>query len=168
VQTVQARERVVTLLTRQFADDALSEAELEARLARVYAAATPAELDAILAELPVPGPTSTSDIRALLSGQERKWTGAVPPLLTLHARLGYVELDLTGARFEASLTTIDVRAFLGYVQLRLPASVRVESSGRATLGFFALKGTGAGGGPVVRITGRAALGFAEAIVASGP
>jgi hypothetical protein len=167
VQTVQARERVVTLLTRQFADDALSEAELEARLARVYAAATPAELDAIVAELPVPGPTS-SDIRALLSGQERKWTGTVPRVLTLRARLGYVELDLTGARFEAGLTTIDVQAFMGYVQLRLPAGVRVESSGRATLGFFALKGTGASDGPVVRITGRAALGFAEAIVASGP
>jgi hypothetical protein len=60
VQTVQARERVVTLLTRHFADDALSEAELEARLVRVYAAATPAELDAIVAELPVPGPTSRS------------------------------------------------------------------------------------------------------------
>ena len=100
---------------------------------------------------------------AVLSTGGRAWQP-----LPLRARLGYVELDLTGARFEAGLTTIDVRTFMGYVQLLLPAGVRVESSGRAILGFFALKGTGAGDGPVVRITGRAALGFAEAIVASGP
>jgi hypothetical protein len=60
---------------------------------------------------------------------------------------------------------IDVRALMGYVQIRLPEGVRVESRGGALLGFFALKG----GAPpderdspsVVRLTGRATLGFAE-------
>jgi predicted membrane protein len=73
-----------------------------------------------------------------------------------------VELDLTEATFEPGVTTIDVRAFMGYVQIRFPAGVRVESAGRALFGYFAIKGGAPGNAPsVVRITGRAALGFAE-------
>lgn len=167
------------MLTRHFANDDLTEAELEARLQRVYAATASRELDAILADLPAlpaaetlpirPGQSIDSRITALLSGQERKLAGVVPRELTLRARLGYVELDLTRAAFEPGLTTIDVRAFMGYVQIRFPAGVRVESAGRALLGFFSLKGAGASAPgesadaeSVVRITGRAVLGFAEA------
>jgi hypothetical protein len=51
------------------------------------------------------------------------------------------------------------------VQIRLPAGIRVESTGRALVGFFSLKGTGAGDAPcVVRITGGAAFGFAETFI----
>jgi len=66
--------------------------------------------------------------------------------------------------FEPGVNTIDVRAFMGYVQIRLPAGVRVETSGRALFGFFAIKGAAGGGDApsVVRITGRATFGFAEA------
>lgn len=165
-----ARERVVEVLTRHFAADGLTEADLEARLQRVYAAASVRELDALLADLPAqPGPATA--VTAFFSGQERKVTGVVPRELRLRARLGHVELDLTHATFEPGLTTIDVRAFMGYVQIRLPAGIRVESAGRALFGYFSLKGgrgSEAQAASVVRITGRAALGFAEAwVVISG-
>ena len=172
-----ARERVVERLTRLFADDQITADDLEARLERVYHAASGAELDAILADLPRPGGETTSlapadaaetRVAALMSAVERQWTGVVPRRLEVRGRLGYVELDMTGATFEPGVTVIDVRAFMGYVQLRLPAGVRVESHGRAIAGFFSQVGASHQGGtdaPVVRITGRAMFGFAECLIA---
>lgn len=170
-----ARDRIVELLAGHYAADRLSETDLEARLDRVYRATTERELQAIVADLPAPAPAGAANVPAvpdarrrivaLLSGQERRITETVPQDLRLRARLGYVELDLTEARFVAGVTTIDVRAFLGYVQIRLPAGVRVESHGRALCGFFAHKGAPAPDAsrdaPVVRIVGRALCGFAE-------
>ncbi len=173
-------ERVVETLTRLFAEDRITEAELEARLERVYRAAPGPELDAILADLPgsQPGAETTalaraggevSQVRALMAAVERQWTGVVPRHLAVRGRFGYVELDLTGATFEPGVTVIDVRAFMGYVQMRLPAGVRVDCHGHAFAGFFTLKGAAggvAGDAPVVRIVGRASFGFAECLVAS--
>lgn len=175
-----ARERVVETLTRLFAEDRITEAELEARLERVYRAEPGPELDAILADLPAaepgaqatalaPASGETSQVRAFMAAVERQWTGTVPRQLSVRGRLGYVELDLTGATFEPGVTVIDVRAFMGYVQMRLPAGVRVECHGHAFAGFFSLKGAPRTAGPdassTVRITGRAAFGFAECFVA---
>jgi hypothetical protein len=176
-----AREGVVDALTRLFADDRISEADLEARLERVYRATSVAELEAVLADLPAAVPTTAAHatrtdtrrvqrISALFSSQEQRLTGVVPRQLQLRGRLGYVELDLTGATFEPGLTEIDVRAFMGYVQIRFPAGVRVDSHGRALFGYFALKGAseaGADSASVVRVTGRATFGFAECRVGGG-
>jgi DUF1707 SHOCT-like domain/Cell wall-active antibiotics response LiaF, C-terminal len=173
-----AQERVVAILTRHFANDLMSEAELESRLQRVYAATTDAELVAIVADLPPPPAEDTSAvpaavpvrIKALFSGQESKLTGELPREITLRARLGYVELDLTRATFAPGVTTIDVHAFMGYVQIRFPPGVRVQSEGHAIFGYFALKGgesaaAGPGAEHVVRVTGRAVFGFAECFAA---
>jgi hypothetical protein len=176
-----ARDRVVDALTRYFATDQITEAEFEARLDRVYGATTEAELATIIADLPASvrsaaapavrdGLGAGQRITALFSGIERKVTGIVPGELRVRARLGYIELDLTGATFAPGLTAIDVRALMGYVQIRLPPGVRVESHGRALFGFFTAKGAQAPGAVqskrVVRITGRATFGFAEATQAS--
>jgi hypothetical protein len=172
-----ARERVVEVLTRHFAADRITAEDLEARLERVYRATTRAELEGLIADLPAALPAQSAPravepapqrIAAFLSGQEQRLSGVVPSGLEVRSRLGYVELDLTGATFAPGVTEIHVRAFLGYVQIRFPAGVRVESRGRAFAGFFSLKGAaepGADAGlPVVRVTGRAGFGFAECFV----
>lgn len=169
-----ARERVVELLSRAYADDVITEAELDDDLGRVWRATSQAELDAVTVDLaPAPSaPVATPGerITALFSGQEQRLTGTVPRELRLRARLGYVELDLTRARFPPGVTEIDVRAFMGYVKIRFPPDVRVESKGRAFVGFFSLTGARA---PetgeterVVRVMGRAMFGFAECTVES--
>ena len=175
-----ARERVVEVLSRHFADDRISAEDLEVHLERVYRATTAAQLDAVIADLPESSPAGASlavrteqqvaqRISALLSGQEQRMTGVVPPRLEVRSRLGYVELDLTRATFAPGVTEIDVRALLGYVQIRFPAGVRVECLGQAVLGFFSLKGASRSGGEdapsIVRIAGRATLGFAECFIA---
>jgi hypothetical protein len=176
-----ARDRVVDALTLLFADDQITEADLEARLEHVYRATSGAELEAILADLPSSVPATAAHaapaearavrrISALFSSQEQRLTGVVPRRLELRGRLGYVQLDLTAATFEPGLTEIDVRAFMGYVQIRFPAGVRVESHGHALFGFFSLKGPaepGADSGSFVRVTGRATFGFAECFVGRG-
>ena len=171
-----ARERVVDALSRAFADDRISAEELEARLERVYRAQTGAELEAIVADLPSLAAAqdegalevatgSPRRIAALFAGQERRLMGVVPRALEVRARLGYVELNLTKATFEPGETVIDVRAFMGYVQIRFPDGVRVECDGSALFGFFALAGGATADTgpvtPVVRVVGRAMFGFAE-------
>lgn len=171
-----ARERTVELLTRSYAADQLSDAELQARLDRVYQAGTLAELQALVADLPAeieaaPPPPPT-EVHALFSGQEQRLTGPLPRRLQLKARFGYVELDLTRATAQSGTTEIDVRSFAGYVEIRLPPGVRVESIGRALLGYFALKGgsdeSTVAGQPLIRIRGRAVLGYAECYRTAGP
>ena len=171
-----ARERVAQALSHHFAEDHIGTEELEARLARVYAASTAAELDAVVADLPATAAEATAAlaprnvpaerISALFSGQEQRITGEVPRRLEVRGRLGYVELDLTQATFAPGLTEIDVRAFMGYVELRLPADVRIENRGHAVFGFFSLKGQGAPeqAPAVLRISGRAIFGYAELFV----
>lgn len=183
----EARDHAVDVLARGFANDELSEEQLEALLDRVYRASTMAELHALVANLPVRRAAADEGgakdvavagssalepqplrIRSALSGQERRITGVVPRRLELRARLGYIELDLTQATFEPGVTEIDARALMGYVQIRLPGDVQIENEGGAILGFFALKGAGLGAaaepGRTVRVTGRAIMGFAECLV----
>ena len=57
-----------------------------------------------------------------------------------------------------------MRSFAGYVEIRVPAGVRVETSGRAFLGYFALKGAAGDAPVVVRVTGRASLGYVEVLL----
>jgi len=172
-----AVDRVVAVLTQHYAEDRISSEDLEARLERAYHAVTLAQLDAVVADLPanlapaaVPG-TAPQRVVALLSAQEQRVTGVVPRQLQLRGQMGYVEMDLSRATFEPGVTEIDVRALMGYVQVRLPAGVRVECLGRAIMGFFSVKGAGAPAGAdapcVVRVTGRAMMGFAEITVARG-
>jgi len=68
-------------------------------------------------------------ISELLSGHETKLAGVVPSGLRLRVQLGYIELDLTDATFEPGVTDIEIQAFMGYVQVRFPPGVRVESRG---------------------------------------
>jgi hypothetical protein len=171
------RERVVEVLTRHYANDELTETELETRLQRVYSATTSRDLDVLLADLPAPtidgatadaARTSRSDISELLSGHEKKLVGVVPSELRLRVQLGYIELDLTGATFEPGITNIEVQAFMGYIQIRFPPGIQVESKGHVLFGFFSFKGKRGRRAEeaedtraVVRVTGRATFGFAE-------
>jgi len=173
-----ARERVVEALTRLYADDRITSEDLEARLERVYHATSAPQLQAIIADLPAVLPTAephavaaepgaAQRISALFSGQEQRVTGVVPRQLEVRSRFGYVELDLTRATFEPGVTEIDVRAFMGYAEIRLPPGLRVDCRGRAVFGFFALKGASRSDEDapvVVRITGRASFGYAECYI----
>jgi hypothetical protein len=109
-----------------------------------------------------------SHISEIFSGHETRMVGVVPSKLRLRVQLGYIELDLTDATFEPGVTTIEIDAFMGYVQVRFPPGVQVESRGHALIGFFSFKGDdavpagdAAAARAIVRVTGRVTFGFAE-------
>lgn len=161
------RQATVDTLTTHFAHGRLALPEFETRLEGVEHASSATELAALTADLP-PAITESFDprgIKALFSGQERKVLGAVGPRLEVRVRAGYVELDLTGATFEPGITEIDVRVLAGYVQIYLPAGVQVDSAGGALAGYFTVSGGTPGSDRLVRLTGRATLGFIECFVA---
>ena len=160
-----SRERIIEQLKRHYANDELTETEFESRLQEAYAARSVADLENIVSDLPAPlTPRADTTISATMSGQERRLAGMLPQEITVRSRMGYLKLDLRDARFAPGVTTIDVRSFMGYVEIHLPVGVRVENHGRALFGYFAMKGRDEDAASVVRITGRAIFGYAEVIL----
>jgi hypothetical protein len=172
------RERVAQILHTAMADGRLEVTELEERLDAVYAAKTFADLEPITRDLPVPGtspaarPAPVSRIGgvpgpaqsiAVMSGVDRTGEWVVPPHHNVVAVMGGVNLDLTHARFTAEHTTIQVFAFWGGVEIRVPDDIYVQVDGFGFMGAFEDKtmGTGAPGRPVVRITGFAMMAGVE-------
>lgn len=167
---LSARERVVDLLQLRFADDCLSMAEFERRVAVAYQAKSLGELNALVADLaPAAIDASVPErgrIVAILSNNERSGTPPVPRRLEIVAVLGNVELDLSDATFASGITEIDISAVFGNVEISVPPGIRVESSGSAFLGNFDHKTTAIIGYPndaerALRITGHAVFSSVE-------
>lgn len=176
------REQVIEALSGHFAADRLPMEEFERRVTTAYAAATPAELQALVADLQLPEPSGATSVPAvaadalrvapsslaeqsvqvLLGNHERGGALTVPARLNIRCVLGNVELDLRDATFTAPVTEIVADAVLGNIELTMPAGVRVESHGSSILGSFASTG---GGDPaasvLVRLTGSATLASVE-------
>jgi len=175
------REQVVQTLTQLYTEDRLSDDELEARLDRVYRAATLPELQSVVSDLDAPREPAkaappavrrpaTPEVRvprrfvAVFSGREQTLTGVVPGRVRVRSVAGYASIDLTRATFEPGVTEIRIRALAGYVELHLPADVRVESHGHGIFGYFSVKGSGSEDPDcrkVVRVSGRAVCGYVE-------
>lgn len=150
-----ARESAIALLTDRFADDTLTVDEFEARLDRLYAAGTAAELDGVMRDLVhVPagelaasrGPAGAQNavpsayspnspngtapgsgrVVAILSETRRIGAWRVPGRLDLQAVLGDVMIDLRDATLPPGGCEIDVMAVLAQVRVLVPPGVVVE------------------------------------------
>src|SRR5262245_51845241 len=129
------RERVAEVLRRAAGEGRIELAELDERLAAVYAARTYGELEPITRDLPAIGappvpavpavpavraadvperfggaPTSSGGF-ALMSGFERKGPWVVPRVFRSFAFMGGGQIDLRQARFAANPVTIHAWAF---------------------------------------------------------
>jgi hypothetical protein len=179
----QVRERVVEALSEHFARDNLSLDDLESRMARVYAARTPAEVDSILDGLPAlavgaPVPVQTDSYApvpklrermiAIMSGIVRRGLWKVPRRLRIVTIMGGVELDLRQAELAPGVTEIHAFIFMGGLSVRVPPNVRLETDGVAIMGGFEDRihepGVAGPDAPVVRVTGIAIMGGVDAQV----
>ena len=178
----QVRERVVEALSEHFARDNISLDDLETRMARVYAATTPAEVDALLdglpalttgAPLPVVSesnavvPRLRERLVAIMSGIVRRGLWKIPRRLRVVAIMGGVQLDLREAELPPGVTEIRAFIFMGGLDVRVAPGVRLETDGVAIMGGFEDRVDEAGAGrdaPVVRITGIAIMGGVSAQV----
>ncbi|MEO6527729.1 MAG: DUF1707 domain-containing protein [Gemmatimonadaceae bacterium] len=173
-----AREQVIAELTRRFSNDQLTMDEFERRAAAVYAASSVAALTALTADLnqPIPRPAPSTGppmtIGAVLGSIVRGGEIAVPDRLQIRALAGNVELDLTHAQFPQGVTEIELRAFMGNIEIQLPAHVGLEDHVSTVLGSFeyrrqprAHSWTEASGvSSVVRFTGRVIMSSVEVTV----
>ena len=172
-----ARERVIALLTERYAQDHLSLDEFERRAAAAYAAATANDLAALTADL---GDTGVPGVRPSLPamnvgvvlGSIVRNMHAVPRALDVRTVLGNVELDLTQATFAPGVTEIALHAFMGNIEIQLPAHVGVEDHVSAVLGSFEYRRHPRATSwaeshhvtSVVRFTGRVTMSSAEVVI----
>jgi len=174
---------VVEALSEHFARDHLTLDELDTRMARVYSATTPAEVDALLADLPAlavgapvivtpdayaPTPKLKERLIAIMSGIVRRGLWKIPRRLRVVAIMGGVELDLRQAELPPGVTEINAFVFMGGLSVRVPPGVRLETDGVAIMGGFEDRmhepSLARADAPVVRVTGIAIMGGVDAQV----
>jgi hypothetical protein len=136
----EERERLVHVLMQQYAEGRLSGAELEDLSGRARQARTYADLDRLVADLPVAPPsaglrqhTTTANLARLgtdpdhrqtmtggMSSYVRRGVWTVPAYLTLSAGLSTVKLDFQQALCPHEVVDIAVSAGAGSVVLVVP------------------------------------------------
>lgn len=179
----RSRDDILERLGIHFSHDDLTMPELERRLELAFRARSAAALDELVADLPAsrmqqissghPNVTYNESVVpprsllvAVMGGNVRKGSWAVPRHLKVVAIMGGVDLDLRHAVLGPGVTDIEVLAVMGGVQILVPAGVRVETMGVSIMGGFdASAGDTIGTNPdqpVIRISGFAVMGGVEA------
>ncbi|HET7543767.1 MAG TPA: LiaF domain-containing protein [Polyangiaceae bacterium] len=179
----QSRARTIERLTNGFTRDELALEEFEERLNRAYAADAEPDLDTLVADLSpeteaivfdaevVPAanvalvPSSPSPrALAILGSVERRGQLAARASGAL-AVLGSVVIDLRDVSLPAGVSTLQVSAVLGSVEIIVPPTLAVESAGASILGSFEgiqrVPRDPDPDLPVLRVQGRAVLGSIE-------
>lgn len=178
----QVRERVIEALSEHFARDNIGLDDLEIRMARVYSATTPHDVESILDGLPAlamgapvpavsepnsPAPKLRERLVAVMSGIMRRGLWRIPRRLRVVAIMGGVDLDLREAELPPGVTEIRAFIFMGGLEVKVRPGVRLETEGIAIMGGFEDQMDDSGAGrdaPIVRITGVAIMGGVHAEV----
>ena len=174
------RERVIALVSRSFANDALSMDELETRLELAYRATSVAEIRALASDLTDPDAPGAPTVRpaappsqsvrkrmvSFMANRVRRGVWIPPQKLDLIAVMSETTLDLREAQIPAGVTAIRINAVMATVRIIVPPHVHVITETIPIMASVS-EGTDRGpmpphGAPVVRITGWAVM--AEVVV----
>lgn len=153
------RQATIDLLCEHFAEDRLTVEEFERRVDDVHQAASQADLDALLSDLPAPrtaatrasgvpatagahdlaDPSRVKDrgvVVAILGGTGRKgrWSPARQNLVV--SIMGGAELDFREAVMPPGVTELQIYTMWGGVDVIVPPGMHVESHGLAIMGGF--------------------------------
>lgn len=139
------RERTAQRLQTAMAEGRISVAELDERLALVYAARYESELGAPLADLPpVDHPqlvplagvaTEPVVLRSGMSAIKRKGQWVVPPRLKVQSAMGSAKLDFCDTTLPLPVIDIDVALGAGSATLLIPDGATADVDGAvATMG----------------------------------
>ena len=176
------RDQIVAQLGAAWAAECIDKPEMERRMALAFAARESADLERLVADLPVAGamiPTAhggpivepasrgaqlASLRRVFLGSVDERVRGTVPARVEFGVRLGNFELDFTDAIFTSDVTEIVVDVVLGNLEIRLPGDVMIESRVDGVLSsveFHDQRVTVPTSGRTVRLTGNCWLGNVE-------
>jgi hypothetical protein len=140
--------------------------EFEERAVQVSGARQPADLEALVVDLPGPGAIASSatdrlELRGWMGSLRRSGEWTVPTRLALVRRVGSVDLDLTRARFAGPVVVIELDMVRGSLNLRLPEGASASVDDVIVYGGSARdrrKDPPADGRPHVVLTGRVVMG----------
>jgi hypothetical protein len=140
--------------------------EFEERSVGVSTARAPADLAALVEDLPGPGAIAASaadrlELRGWLGSLRRHGEWTVPTRLALVRRVGSVDLDLTKARFAGPVVVIELDMVRGSVDIRLPEGASASIDDVVVYAGSARdrrKDPPAEGRPHVVLTGRVVMG----------
>lgn len=163
------REWAVAHLQEACVQGRLTPEELSARLDRALSARTRADLEVLVVDLPGTGSQGPAPLGGpprrlhlgLLGSTRRTGRWRVPAESWWTSVLGGCRLDLTQAEFEAPVTTINIAAWIGSIEVRVPRGFEVEVHGTALVGGKHLRLEGpppAPGAPVIRLKVISCLG----------
>ncbi len=173
------RTEANALLSAAMSVGALTPEEYTDRAGDALSATTLAQLDTLLADLPLDrlggalaestatvtrvsnsGAAPVTKAVALMSGSEISGGAVVGDALKATAFLGGVDIDLRNVEFTAPVLELRCKAILGSIRIVVPDDVTVEVHGSGILGSFSGAGAGPGkpGAPRVVIRGLALAG----------
>ncbi len=183
-----ARDQTIEQLTNAFTRDELGLDEFEQRLNQAYAAEEPFALAALVRDLsPETAVTETELVAspssalaaverpaaqgqravAILGAVERRGHWHIARSSGALAVLGSVVIDLRDVTLPPGVTTIEVSAVLGSIEILVPPHLAVESHGSSILGSFEgvqrVPRDADADLPVLRVQGRAVLGSIEVV-----
>jgi hypothetical protein len=185
-----ARAHTIEQLTTAFTRDELGLEEFEERLNRAYAANAVSDCEALVEDLssetqsinvvepdrsvttsnalaPATQPLRAPRAVAILGSVERRGQWAVARSSGALAVLGSVVIDLRDVALPAGVTTLEVSAVLGSIEIIVPPNLAVESEGTGILGSFEgmqrVPPDADGDLPILRVLGRAVLGSIEVV-----
>lgn len=132
------RERVVTLLAEAVSDGRLTLGEHSERTDRAYSARTLGELAELTADLALPTAQpirldGRRPVAAFFSRDRRDGRWVVPDRLMVTVVAGEVVLDMREALLQSHRTTLLATILGGTLQLIVPDTVTVETTGTAVL-----------------------------------
>jgi hypothetical protein len=140
------RDHAVARLRDGASEGRLTFDELAHRVELAYAAATTAELDELLADLPAAPATARTETKPVPRGKQRRWNVAImggcerrgrwrpSPHSVAIALMGGVSLDLRDASIEEEELVITAFALMGGVEVIVPEGVEVDLGGLAIMG----------------------------------
>ena len=167
----EARERAIRVLSDGYAYDTLTEDEFEWRLGQLSLANSPAEVQALIADLPATGtaavggayagpPAAAAErIRAVMSDVRRDGPWRVPQRLRVSAIMSSVRIDLRYATIPPGCT-IEVSAIMANVLIIVPPGLPVEFDVSPVMGSArndSWRVPAITGAPLVRVSGSAVM-----------
>ncbi|MFJ4676553.1 MULTISPECIES: DUF1707 domain-containing protein [unclassified Kitasatospora] len=156
------REAAVDRLQLAYAEERITQEELDQRIHAALTATVRADLDAVLHDLPAEAPGTAVTLSAMNGRLVRRGPWRVPRTLTVTSAFAKVHLDLSAAVIEHPV--VDIRLGLGFgrATITVPHDATVDLDGLQhawkTVRYRPPRTPAATPGPTVRITGTPGFG----------
>lgn len=160
------RERVVARLAEGLAEGRITLDELEQRVERAYGAQSAGELDGLMRDLPEPSPASAARAPVrwrveVMGGSDLTGRFRVGERLRSVALMGGGTIDLRGAELSGEGLDVLAVAVMGGIDILVPDTVEVDTSGLAIMGGNDVRGGGRAprpGAPTIRVRAYSLMG----------